>query len=271
MPTTLATRLLAAALAVALYCAQLAVAQAAAVTGQPPIRVGYIEFAPYSYTDEHGQPAGHLLEFMQQVAQQAGYQTQFTQYPSYRLFKSMENGQVEMCPSLIHHPLMSSYTLRSRYLVARLMLNLYYKDRLPPAQLEDLRDARVLRIQGLSYLGSPLAALARQPAHGIVMVTAPTHMAAVQMMALRRADYLLDYLDPAEVAFSKSKLPLLPSVTLLQQDFTIAYAMASPRARQLRDDLDRAIDQLQAKGALPEQYAKIFPYDIQAASPAPLR
>jgi polar amino acid transport system substrate-binding protein len=269
MPTTRTTRLLAAALAVTLYCAQLTVAQAAAAAGEPPIRVGYIEFPPYSYTDEHGHPAGHLLDFLQLVAQQAGYRTLFTEYPSYRLFKSMETGQIEMSPSLIRHPLMSTYTLRSRYLVARVMLNLYYKDRPPPAQLEDLRDVRVLRIQGLSYPGSPLAALARKPANGIVLVTAPTHVAAVQMMELRRADYLLDYLDPAVAAFRERKLPVLPSVTLLQQDFTIAYAMASPRARQLRDDLDRAIDQLRAKGALPEQYDEVFPYDSEA-SPPPL-
>jgi polar amino acid transport system substrate-binding protein len=266
MPTTLAPRLLAAALAVTLYCAQLTMVQAE----QLPIRVGYIEFPPYSYTDEHGQPAGHLLEFLRQVAQQAGYQMQFTEYPSYRLFKSMEHGQIEMSPSLIRHPLMSAYTLRSRYLVARVTLNLYYKDRPPPAQLEDLRDVRVLRIQGLSYPGSPLAALAKEPANGIALVTAPTHVAAVQMMELHRADYLLDYLEPAEAAFKESKLPVLPSVTLLQQDFTIAYAMASPRARQLRDDLDRAIDQLRTNGALPEQYDEVFPYDSEAASPPAL-
>jgi polar amino acid transport system substrate-binding protein len=149
-------------------------------------------------------------------------------------------------------------------------LNLYYKDRPPPAQLEDLRDVRVLRIQGLSYPGSPLVALAKEPANGIALVTAPTHVAAVQMMELHRADYLLDYLEPAEAAFKESKLPVLPSVTLLQQDFTIAYAMASPRARQLRDDLDRAIDQLRTNGALPEQYDKVFPYDSEAASPPAL-
>ncbi|WP_372874418.1 substrate-binding periplasmic protein [Pseudomonas sp.] len=232
--------------------------------------MGYLEFPPYTYTDEQGQPAGHLLDFLQLVAQQAGYRTQFTEYPTNRLFKSMETGQIEMSPSLIRHPLMSAYTLRSRYLVARVMLNLYYKDHPPPAQLEDLRDVRVLRIQGLRYPGSPLAALARKPANGIVLVTAPTHVAAVQMMELHRADYLLDYLDPAEAAFKESKLPVLPSVTLLQQDFTIAYAMASPRASQLRDDLDRAIDQLRAKGALPERYDEVFPYDSEVVSPPPL-
>ena len=267
MPTTLLTCLLAATL----YCVQLPLAQAAPPAKPPPIRAGYIEFPPYSYTDEQGRPTGHLLEFLRLVAQQAGYRTHFVEYPSYRLFKSMESGLIEMSPSLVQHPLMSAYTLRSRYRVARLTLNLYYNDRPPPAQLDRLRDIRLLRIQGLTYPGSPLAALAREPANGIVLVTAPTHLAAAQMMHLHRADYLLDYQDPMEAAFKESQLPILPSVTLLQQDFTIAYATASPRAQQLRDDLDRAIDQLRARGALPEQYGEVMPYPREAVGPPPIR
>jgi polar amino acid transport system substrate-binding protein len=267
MPTTLLTCLLAAVL----YWVQLPLAQAAPPVNPPAIRVGYIEFAPYSYTDEQGQPSGHLLELLRLVAQQAGYQTHFIEYPSYRLFKSMESGLIEMSPSLVQHPLMSAYTLRSRYRVARVMLNLYYNDRPPPAQLDKLRDVRLLRIQGLTYPGSPLATLDREPANGIVLITAPTHLAAAQMMRLQRADYLLDYQEPMEAAFKESQLPILPSVTLLQQDFTIAYATASPRAQQLRDDLDRAIDQLRARGALPEPYSEVMPYPHADVSPPPTR
>ena len=74
---------------------QLPWAQAGAAE-QAPVRVGYIEFPPYSYTDAQGQPAGHLLEFFELVAQRAGYRTQFIEYPSYRLFKTMESGLVDM-------------------------------------------------------------------------------------------------------------------------------------------------------------------------------
>ncbi|MDX1721792.1 MAG: transporter substrate-binding domain-containing protein [Pseudomonas sp.] len=267
MPTTRLTCLLAAVL----YCVQLPLAQAAPPVNPPAIRVGYIGFPPYSYTDEQGQPSGHLLEFLRLVAQQAGYRTHFIEYPSYRLFKSMESGLIEMSPSLVQHPLMSTYTLRSRYRVARVMLNLYYNDRPPPAQLDRLRDVRLLRVQGLTYPGSPLAALAREPANGIVLIAAPTHLAAAQMMHLQRADYLLDYQDPMEAAFKEGKLPTLRSVTLLQQDFTIAYSTASPRAQQLRDDLDRAIDQLRARGALPGPYSEVMPYPRTDVSPPPIR
>lgn len=260
-------KLLTSLLVATLYCVQAPLLQAAPDTQQAPIRVGYIEFPPYSYTDAQGQPAGHLLEFFRLVAQRAGYQTQFTASPSYRLFKSMETGLIEMSPSLVRHPVMSQYTVRSRYLVARVLLNLYYQDRPPPAQLEQLRNTRLLRIQGLVYPGSPLAALAKDPANGIEQITAPTHLAAVQMMQLQRADYLLDYQDPAENAFKEGNLPVLPHVTLLQQDFTIAYSLVSPRAKQLRDELDQAIKALQASGELPKQYRKIFPYANEAANP----
>lgn len=245
---------------------QLPWAQAGAAE-QAPVRVGYIEFPPYSYTDAQGQPAGHLLEFFELVAQRAGYRTQFIEYPSYRLFKTMESGLVDMSPSLVHHPVMSQYTLRSRYLIARVLLNLYYQDQPPPARLEELRNARLLLIQGLVYSGLPLAAVAENPANAVVTSTAPTHKAAAQMMHLRRADYLLNYQDPAESGFKEADLPVLPYVTLLQQDFTMAFSQASPRAQQLRDDFDSAIDALKAEGRLPEKYRAIFPYADETPQP----
>ena len=234
---------------------------------RPPVLIGYIEFPPYSYTDEQGRPAGHLLEFFDRVAQRAGYRTQFVEYPSYRLFRSMESGLIEMSPSLVHHPVMSPYTLSSRYLIARVLLNLYYQDRPPPPHPTDLRNARILLIQGLVYPGSPLTAVAQDPANGLVMSTAPTHKAAAQMMHLQRADYLLNYQDPAEAGFAEANLPVPPYVTLVQQDFTMAFSLASPRARQLRDDFDEAIDELRAAGQLPTKYREIAPYPSEQAAP----
>ena len=260
-------KLLTSLLVATLYCVQAPLLQAAPAAQQAPIRVGYIEFPPYSYTDKQGQPAGHLLEFFELVAQRAGYRTQFIEYPSYRLVKTMESGLVDISPSLVQHPVMSQYTLRSRYLVARVLLNLYYLDQPPPAQLEELRNTRLLLIQGLVYPGSPLAAVAENPANGVLTSTAPTHKAAAQMMHLRRADYLLNYQDPAESGFEEADLPVLPYVTLLQQDFTMAFSQESPRARQLRDDFDSAIDALKAEGRLPEKYRAIFPYTDAAPQP----
>lgn len=248
-------------LLLALLCGTLA--QAAPPEQPPPIRVGYIEFAPYTYTDAQGQPAGELIEFLRLVAQRAGYQTQFLEYPSYRLFKSMKTGQIELCASLINHPVMAAYSLRSRYRVAQIKLNLYYKDQPQPPRMEALRDTRLLLIQGLVYPGSPLAALSQDPANGVILARAPTHQAAVQMMHFKRADYLLDYQTPTEAAFEAARLPALPFVTVLQQDFTLAYAQASPRARQLRDALDSAMDQLRAQGQLPEKFRGIAPYAIE--------
>ena len=248
-----------------LYGTQPVLAQVAPPAQQPPIRVGYIEFAPYTHTDAQGQPAGELIEFLRLVVQRAGYQADFVEYPSYRLFKSMETGQIELCASLIRHPVMEAYSLRSRYRIAQIKLNLYYKDQPQPPRMEALRNTRLLLIQGLVYPGSPLTALSQDTANGVILARAPTHQAAVQMMHFKRADYLLDYQTPTEAAFETTRLPVLPFVTVLQQDFTIVYALASPRARQLRDDLDSAMEQLQARGQLPERFRNIAPYATETA------
>jgi polar amino acid transport system substrate-binding protein len=262
-------RLLTWLIATIICCAQMALAEEASVERQAPIRVGYIEFPPYTSTDSQGQAVGELIDLIRLLAQRAGYRANFIEYPSFRLFKAMEAGQIEMAPSLLNHPVMQRYTLLSRYLIVQVKLNLYYQEKLSPWSLDDLHDSRLLLIQVLVYPGSPLTSLAKDPAWGIARSTAPNHLAAVQMMHLQRAEYLLDYQDPAEAAFSESGLPLLPHTTLLQEDFTFAYSKRSPRARQLRDDLDRTLEQLLQRGDIPQRFTGIVPYKAGDISQSP--
>lgn len=230
-----------------LYLALPATAAAEALT-EPAIRAGYIEFPPYSYTDQHGQATGDLIELIRLLAQHNKLQVEFTQYPGFRIFKTLESGQVELWATAYNHPLLK-HALQSRYRLG-LNLNLYYLGNDAPRLPDALRNKRLLLIQGFAYPGSPLTRYTQDPSYNITTITAPTYAAAVQMLHLKRADYLLHYEGPME-----QTMPPIPAhITVLEQDFALTYSTRSPRAQRLRDNFDRTLQQLKKDRALPERY-----------------
>lgn len=221
-------------------------ATAAEVLTEPAIRAGYIEFPPYSYTDQHGQAAGDLIELIKLLAQRNKLQVEFTQYPGFRIFKTLESGQVELWATAYNHPLLN-HALQSRYRLG-LNLNLYYLGNDAPKLPQALRNRRLLLIQGFAYPGSPLTRYTEDPSYNITTITAPTYAAAVQMLHLKRADYLLHYEGPME----QTTPPVPAHITVLEQDFALTYSTRSHRAQRLRDDFDRTLQQLKQDKQLPE-------------------
>lgn len=242
----------------ALSCLALpAVAQEPASEAEPAIRAGYIEFPPYSYTDQNGQAAGDMIDLVRLLAQRSGHRVDFTQYPSFRLFKTLESGQVEVWAAVHNHPVLLPHILQSRYLLARLKLNLYYLGQHAPQLPQDLRDSRLLVLQGFVYPNSPLTPYIEEPAYNISKIQAPTHDAAVRMLHLQRADYLLNYQAPMEQLARTSAQPSPASITVLEQEFTFAFSKRSPRAQRLRDDFDSVLQQLKEAGELPESFKDV--------------
>lgn len=252
----------------ALLCPVLpAAAQEPASAAEPAIRAGYIEFPPYSYTDPNGQPAGDMIELVKLLAQRSGHKVEFTHYPSFRLFKTLESGQVEVWAAVLNHPVLLPHILQSRYRLARLKLNLYYPGKSAPQLPQDLRGSRLLVMQGFVYPNSPLTPFIEDPAYNISKIQAPTHDAAVQMLHRQRADYLLNYQAPMEQLARVTAQPSPASITVLEQDFTFAFAKRSPRAERLRDDFDNALQQLKAAEQLPENFDAVELHN-QASSSA---
>lgn len=238
---------------ITLPCLALPASAAQEAAGDPAIRAGYIEFPPYSYTDQHGQAAGDMVDLVKLLAQRSGHRVAFTHYPSFRLFRTLESGQVELWAAVYNHPVLLPHVLQSRYRLTRLKLNLYYLSMEAPQLPQALRNSRLLVMQGFVYPNSPLTPYIQDPSYNISTIQAPTHDAALQMLHLQRADYLLNYQDPME----QTALPAPPYVTVLEQDFTFAYSKRSPRAQRLRDDFDQALAQLKAAKQLPARFKAV--------------
>lgn len=221
---------------------------------EPAIRAGYIEFPPYSYTDENDQAAGDIVDLVNLLAQRAGHRVEFHVGPNLRVFKSLESGQVEVWATVVNHPMVGPHVLQSAYRIARLKLNLYYRGTNVPQLPYALRGSRLLLMQGFVYPNSPLTAYIEDPDYRVSKSQAPSHSAAIQMLRRGRADYLLNYQTPMEQALGETDQPLPPHVVVLEQDFTLVFSKRSPRAQLLRDDFDRALKQLKDSDQLPEKF-----------------
>lgn len=242
----------------ALSCLALpAAAQQPAAGAEPAIRAGYIEFPPYSYTDQNGQAAGDMIELVRLLAQRNGHRVEFTQYPNFRRFKTLESGQIEVWAAVLNHPVLMPHILQSRYRIARLKLNLYYLGQNVPQLPQGLRGSRLLVMQGFVYPNSPLTPFIQDPSYHISKIQAPTHDAAVQMLHLQRADYLLNYQAPMEQLARTTAQPSPAFITVLEQDVTFVFAKRSPRAQRLRDEFDGALQQLKDAGQLPESFKAV--------------
>ena len=241
-------RFLCLALAAVLHCA--ASHAATATHGPlPSVHVGYYEFPPYSYTDKHGQPRGAILALTRRLLEHAGYRAELRSYPSARLYNGLQDGSVQLWPGAPGKVDLREHTLEARTSLGEIVLNLYFRrDTLLPRLPEDLKNRGMILITGYSYW-QPIRELLDDPQLGIQQHRTATHTAALEMLQRKRGDFLLDYQTPVEQARRRLGMSELPFVQLQRIPLKFIVSKHAPGAAKLRDDLDRAYQELQATGA----------------------
>lgn len=210
-----------------------------ASAAQPRIHVGYYEFPPISYTDAQGLPSGSGLELAERLLEEAGYQAEFRAYPSARLYNDLRNGSVQLWVGAPGKAELAGHTLQSRHLLGEIALNLYFRPDTPAPRLpDDLQGRGLILITGYSYWQG-INRWLQDPARAIAQHRTASHTAAVEMLMLRRADYLLDYQAPIEQAKRELNMTELPFVEVQRLPLRLIYSRHAAGAERLRDDLDR--------------------------------
>ncbi|SDQ01719.1 polar amino acid transport system substrate-binding protein [Ectopseudomonas guguanensis] len=215
---------------------------------RPRIQVGYYEFPPYSYTDAQGQPAGSGLELTARLLDVAGYQADFRSYPGARLYGGLLDGSIHLWAGASGKPGLAEHTLEGRHLLGEITLNLYFRHDTPVPRIpEDLEERGVILITGYSYWQDVNRWL-EDPARRIIHHRTASHVSALQMLQRRRGDYLLDYQAPVEQAKRELGMDEIPFVEVQRLPLRLIYSRHAADAERLRDELDRAYEQLTESG-----------------------
>ncbi|WP_339845119.1 transporter substrate-binding domain-containing protein [uncultured Halopseudomonas sp.] len=213
------------------------------------LRVGMIDFPPYSFLDETGQPAGMFIPLINKIAEKAGYQTEYLVLPIARLVQNLQDGTVHIWPGVEGKPELAEHTWVSRQLLGYVSINLYFRDGTPaPAWPEDLRHENLIMLTGYDYWPS-LFAVIDNPANGIRVQRTHSHRGAIGMLERNRARFLLNYGAPMQQA-----LRMRPDLKLNNKPLhwvplrMIVSRQSSMGSQSLLEKLDLSYQELMEEG-----------------------
>ena len=220
-----------------------------AEAGSNTLRIGYTEFPPVEYQNEQGEPAGIFIDLTREVVKEAGYKPEFIYLPVSRIYLYLKNGTIDLWPGLSGIPSLQGEVLESWVNAYPVQLSAWYLETSEPLlHFDQLEGKTVIVIGGYTY-GGLRAWL--EASGSIVLTEAPNHRAALEMLKLKRGDYVLDYRQPVEAILTQPADNMIRESELRSRYSAWLFSLASPRAALLREELDDAYLRLVSRGEAP--------------------
>ncbi|WP_166252819.1 substrate-binding periplasmic protein [Marinobacter salicampi] len=211
------------------------------------LKVGYVEFPPFEYRDENGDPAGEFIDLTRKVADEAGYGLRFIYVPISRVYFYLQRGAVDMFPGLTNIHLLQGSIVESSIKPIQVQLSAWSRQSTPPpAQFSDFQNKVLILIAGYSY-GGLIDVLREDPS--IRLTEAPSHGAAINMLRRGRGDYLLDYKPPVEeVLKGDSEHSGLTQTPVRKRYGSWLFSLKQPDVHHVKADFDTAYWRLVERG-----------------------
>jgi polar amino acid transport system substrate-binding protein len=213
------------------------------------LRLGYIEFPPFTYTDEAGKPAGILIDLAKKTYPAAGYEFTAVSLPVRRLASYIASGDLDIWMGLKTIPEFEGKAYVGKSVIAELVLRAYTRGKKPPIYTQnDLAGKSIIVMRGYSYGG--WITYIEDSANKINHIKANKHDAAFNMLLAGRADYLLDYREPSDAALKKIKIPDLTFNQISALPCYFVFSKKLPDGQEIVDRLDKAYEKLKRQGAV---------------------
>lgn len=213
------------------------------------VRIAYTEFPPAEYRNSQGEPAGFFVDLTRKVVQEAGYEPEFIYLPVSRVYLYLRSGAVDLFPGLSGVPLLKYEVLESWVNVYPTRLNAWHLEDVEPlTHFDQLEGKTVIVIGGYTY-GGLLTWL--ENSDGIRLTEAPNSRAALEMLKLKRGDYVLDYRETVGDMLTQPSDSKIRGSEVRSRYSAWLYSLANPRAAVLREDLDDAYLRLVDRGEAP--------------------
>ncbi|WP_298451620.1 transporter substrate-binding domain-containing protein [uncultured Marinobacter sp.] len=213
------------------------------------VRIAYTEFPPAEYRNEQGEPAGFFVDLTRKVVEEAGYEPEFIYLPVSRVYLYLKSGAVDLFPGLSGVPTLKYEVLESWVNVYPTRLNAWHlEDSEPLTHFDQLEGKTVIVIGGYTY-GGLLSWL--EKSGRIRLTEAPNSRAALEMLKLKRGDYVLDYRETVSDMLTRPSDSKIRGSEVRSRYSAWLYSLANPRAAVLREDLDDAYLRLVSRGETP--------------------
>jgi len=203
----------------------------------PMLTLGYAEFPPYTFTYKSGDPDGILLNKAQGIISKAGYQFKPVSLPAKRLIKSLVRGDIDIFIGVKRESNVAVDVLEGKQVIGYINLNIYSTTKQVKVKLPDLLNKKVILIRGYTYGGA--LDYINDKKNNIETFITNTHESAFEMLAAKRADYLLAYQKPAELALQHTKVKSLHVTQLSSLPLHFIVSKNTPKAEEVLIQLER--------------------------------
>lgn len=215
-----------------------------------PYKVGLVDFPPYAVIEKSGKYSGILVELLEKVLKKAEISYNVTPFPQKRLFQNLATGDTDIYMGIKGVPFYEGKVIYSNVGVADIDLRAYCLKGTPLIQTRDqLKDKSLIVIMGYGYGG--LIRYLKDPENHITLDPTATHVLAFRKLKAKRADYVLDYRRPANMAITKEGMTedvAFHSIAKLNIYFIVSKK--TPDAGQLMKRMEEAYGALKAEGKI---------------------
>ncbi|WP_178087302.1 ABC transporter substrate-binding protein [Pseudomonas sp. C27(2019)] len=222
---------------------------AAIADSRPTITVGYYDFPPVSYTDKQGTPQGSFVQLCRTLLTSKGYRVIFKDLPSARLYANIISGDIDIWLGAPGKPALAGHVLESSLYLGEASLALFYHPDAPAPKLpNDLKDKKIILINGYSYW-PPATQWLADNALNLQVTRTSQHSSAIAMLMRKRGDYLLDYLSPIQAAQQELGINglRLPYILINSTPLAFVISRKSAQPEQLLKDLEQAYTSYKAR------------------------
>jgi len=209
------------------------------------LTLAYVEFPPFTFTNKNGQADGSLLEKAQHIVTLAGYEYKTIALPAKRLIKYLLAGKVDIWIGIKQAVELRNEVLISTQQIGSASLNIYALNNKKVTQLSELHNHKVIILRGYNYGGAIDYIIDSK--NNIKTFVTNTHESAFNMLATKRADYLLAYQHPANLALQNiyieglaisnlSQLPLYFIISKKTADADIVLAKLEQTLKTIKSN-----------------------------------
>jgi polar amino acid transport system substrate-binding protein len=223
-----------------------------AIAREKTYRVGLLDFPPFAVIEKSGQYSGILVELLEKVLKKANVSYTVIPVPQKRLFQGLAKGDLDIYMGIKGVPAYDGKVLFSDTPVSDIDLRIYALKKAKLIQNRDeLRGKKLIVIMGYGYGG--LIEYLKHPANNITLDSTVTHELAFRKLKAGRADYVLDYNRPANLALVKEGLEnAVHSHSLAHLNIYFIVSKKAPDALKLMKKMEAAYLSLKEEGALRE-------------------